>query len=415
MSSEVIIREYTVSIMELNRESLKKYINIKFSKGVWLIALWGLFMGLTTTMIYSQLGMFLKHELHASALKIALLDGFVELLSNLTRIFAGVLSDFMMNRKAILLFGCIFSILIKPLFVMAHSVYTVLIAQSLDRISNGIQATPRDALIADVSSPKTISSAYGLTRSFKTIGAFLGTFTAAMLLLHVCNGDYRTMFMFAFIPAILAVLVLMRVQEPAQLKNTEKFKNPFTKQNIKSLNATYWRILFFAFLFEMSHFSDALLAVRANDFLEPIKASIATIAMNIGQLSFAYPIGLFADKFGKKKFILVCIFLMLIANVLLLAAQNGVWVFIGAFFWGAQMSSVIGLFLALIRDAVVPNLRGTAIGLYYTIVGVGYVLASLVAGDLWKSYGCKYAFAYSIIVCLICLLTFNLILKDNKE
>lgn len=396
---------------ELNHKSSE---NMKFPKGVWLIALWSLFMGLTTTMIYSQLAMFLTHELHASALKIALLDGFVELLSNLTRIFAGVLSDIMMNRKSILLFGCIFSVLIKPLFVMAHSVYTVLIAQSLDRITNGIQASPRDALIADVSNRESISSAYGLIRSMKTIGAFVGTFTGAMLLLHVCGGDYRTMFMFAFIPAILAVFILRQVKESVNVKNQEKFKNPFTKKNIKALDRTYWRILIFAFMFEMAHFSDALLSVRANDFVSPITASIATVAMNIGQLLFAYPIGLLADKFGKKRFILVCIFLMLISNMLLLFATSSIFVFIGAFFWGAQMSSVIGLFLSLIRDTVTPNLRGTAIGLYYTIVGVGYVSASFIAGDLWK-HSCEYAFTYSIIVCLICIISFKFILGNEQK
>ena len=77
------------------------FFNFELPKSVWLVAFWSLFMGATTTMVYSQLGMFMKHELHATALKIALLDGFVEFLSNVTRIFAGVLSDCIMNRKLI--------------------------------------------------------------------------------------------------------------------------------------------------------------------------------------------------------------------------------------------------------------------------------------------------------------------------
>lgn len=379
---------------------------------VWLIALWGLFMGITTTMIYSQLSMFLKHELHASTLKIALLDGFVELLSNLTRIFAGTISDVIMNRKSVLVFGCVFSVLIKPLFVMAHSVYTVLIAQSLDRISNGIQASPRDALVADVSDARTISSSYGLTRSLKTVGAFIGTL-CAITLLGYFGISYRTMFAFAFIPAVVSILILLKVKEPLHKKEKSKFSNPFTKDNVKSLNWDFWKIIVFAFLFEMAHFSDALLVVRANDFLDPVASSIATVTMNVGQLACAYPIGILADRYGKGVMIQICVLLMLIANALLLVAWSGVPVFIGAFCWGGQMASAVGLFLSLIREVVSEKLRGTAIGIYYTVVGFGYFSASLLAGKLWNSYGCEFAFGSSVVICVICLSVFNLMFKQK--
>lgn len=385
------------------------FFNFELPKSVWLVAFWSLFMGATTTMVYSQLGMFMKHELHATALKIALLDGFVEFLSNVTRIFAGVLSDCIMNRKLILMFGCVFSILIKPLFVIAHSVYTILIAQSLDRISNGIQASPRDALIADVSDAKKIGASYGLTRSCKTVGAFLGTF-AAVFLLGVYNNQYRVMFMFAFIPAIIAVLVLFYVKEPTRKENKDekiKFKNPFNKRAVKSLDWNFWKIMILALVFEMSHFSDALLAVRANDFVDPIAASMSTICMTMGQLLCAYPVGVLADRFGKGALINACVVMMLIANLLLLFAWSGLPVFIGAFFWGAQMSSVVGLFLSLIRESVDEHLRGTAIGVYYSLVGLGYVLSSMLAGSLWTSYGCEYAFASSVAICLFTLLISN--------
>lgn len=397
---------------------LKKiFTDIQLPGGVWLIALWGLLMGIATTMIYSQLGMFLKHELNATPLKIAMLDGFVEFLSNLTRIFAGVLSDFMRNRKLILVAGCALSILIKPLFVMAHSIYTVLIAQSLDRFSNGIQASPRDALIADISNDKQISSAYGLSRSLKTIGAFIGAFTAVGLLRYH-GGQYRTIFMYAFIPAIIAVVLLLKVKEKTPQEDQKlnlRLKNPFSKQAIKSLNWGYWKIIVFAFIFEMAHFSDALLAVRANDFVEPVMASMASIAMTVGQLVCAYPIGVLADKFGKHTFVLICVIMMLLSNILLLSAWSLVPVFIGAFFWGAQMSSVVGLFLSLVTESVDEHLRGTAIGIYYAVIGVGYVFASAIAGDLWSSYGNKYAFIYSISVCVVSLILFQFTFKRNRS
>ena len=71
------------------------------------------------------------------------------------------------------------------------------------------------------------------------------------------------------------------------------------------------------------------------------------------------------------------------------------------------MSSVVGLFLSLIRESVDEHLRGTAIGVYYSLVGLGYVLSSMLAGSLWTSYGCEYAFASSVAICLFTLLISN--------
>lgn len=393
------------------------------SRGIFMIAIWSLLMGLTTTMIYSQLGMFLKHELHATAIKIALFDGIVEFMSNLTRIFAGTISDFIRNRKFILLIGCFFTLLIKPLFIMAHSVYSLFVAQSLDRIANGMQASPRDALIADLSNPINRGQSYGLNRSFKTIGAFAGTLIAIGIL-YFLPGQYRLVFFISFIPAIIAFFILLKIKENKNVSDISKinedernikfqFKNPFTKKSIMSLDKSFWKLIAFIGLFELSHFSDALLSIRANDFVSPTLASSSAIFINLGQLVFAYPIGLFSDKFGKIKFIRLCICMMIISNLLMLLANTALIVFLGAFFWGGQMSAIVALFLSVVSESVDKHLRGTAVGIYYTVVGVGYLFASTIAGSIWTQFGSKYAFAYSITICVVCLLLSRYMIKEK--
>lgn len=159
-------------------------------KGVFAISLFGLFLGASTTMVYSQLGMFLKHELHANVLKIALIDGFVEFLSFLTRIFSGVISDYLKNRKFILLVGCGITLCMKPLFAVAHSTITIMFAQAIERIGNGLQACPRDALIADISTKETYGQSFGFSKSLKTVGGLFGTMLAMIIMYFTCD-NYR--------------------------------------------------------------------------------------------------------------------------------------------------------------------------------------------------------------------------------
>ena len=66
-------------------------------KGIFAVSLFGLFLGMSTTMVYSQLSLFLANELHVTATKVAFIDGIVEFLSFLTRIFSGIFRIVILN------------------------------------------------------------------------------------------------------------------------------------------------------------------------------------------------------------------------------------------------------------------------------------------------------------------------------
>ena len=174
-------------------------------KGIFAISLFGLFLGASTTMIYSQLGLFLKNELHATELKIAFIDGVVEFIAYVTRVFSGMISDYFMNRKFILYVGCVITLFMKPLFAIAQSPLVVMIAQSIERIGNGLQATPRDALIADLSDPSNRGQSFGFSKSFKTVGSLLGT-CVAIAIMWLSSNNYRLVFACATIAVAISIL-----------------------------------------------------------------------------------------------------------------------------------------------------------------------------------------------------------------
>ena len=162
----------------------------------------------------------------------------------------------------------------------------------------------------------------------------------------------------------------------------------------------------------------------------------------------AFTIGIFADKFGKGRFIRFCMFLMFISNLLFLFAgsdwnifkfsldlskffgtdfivnSQACFVYLGAFLWGGQLSAIEGLFLAIICEQVVFHLRATAIGIYSLILGGGYWIASRMGAWIWETewLGCRYAFVYSLTFCSLAFFLsfiflpkkYNMILPQKK-
>ncbi|MDR1560996.1 MAG: MFS transporter, partial [Holosporaceae bacterium] len=308
---------------------------LKFGQnGVFAVALFGLFLGISTTMVYSQLGMFLKTELHATEATVAFIDGIIEFFAFISRIFAGILSDYMSERKLILFLGCFMTLLARPIFSIATSPLMVIITQSMERIGNGFQATPRDALIADLTTKEDRAKSYGFSRSLKTIGSFLGT-PLAILIMYLSCDNYRIVFLCATIPVVIAIFCLMKVKTPEEIQNKKEIKNRevvniFQKKYLKSLDISFWKILALAFLFELGHFCESLLPIYGSNFLSKTASGSVSMFISVGQVLFSFPIGLYADRFGKGVFIRVCMSMMILANVSFIFAYSIAYVYLGA-------------------------------------------------------------------------------------
>lgn len=380
------------------------------------VSLFGLFLGISTTMVYSYLGLFMTKELHTTEANVAIVDGIVEFIAYATRIFAGVISDVMRDRKVILLVGCFLTLLMKPVFAMAQSIFHILFAQSIERIGNGLQASPRDALIADLSRAGERGKSFGFCKSLKTVGGFTGTLLS-MWILSISAESFRLAFACSAIPVVFAIICLFRIKvKRKEEKKTEKSSLylVFKKEYIRSLSKDFWKIIAFSALFELCHFSEALFPIYANQFVSVSGAASVSLFVSLGQVPCAFIIGALADKYGTNKLIAVCIAMMISANILFMSATSIYFIFAGAFLWGGQMTAIQGVFLAAISERVDSNLRGTAIGIYYCVIGVSFLFSSVLAGNIWTYFGCKYAFLYSISICLISFFTKSFFLKKGK-
>ncbi|MDR2107211.1 MAG: MFS transporter [Holosporaceae bacterium] len=392
-------------------------------KGVCATSLFGLFLGMSTTMIYSQFSLFLTHEMGASASKVTIFDGLVECLSFVVRIFSGCISDFLKERKLILYAGC-FITLIARIFISTSTSWTgIVLAQSSERMGNGIQATPRDALIADLSPQHLRARSFGFSRSMKTVGALSGTLIA-VLIMHLTNANYRFVFACAVVPVVVAIICLSSVKTPREIsgKNNDvniKPENPFKKKYLKSLDENFWKLLLLALIFEMGHFTEHMFPIYTNRFLSVGLSGTVSSFVSIGQVLMSFPIGILADKYGKKKLIAVCMICMIAADVFFISAPSVgipiINIYAGAFLWGGQMTAIQGLFLSLISERVDSHLKATAMGVYFLMLGVGYLTASALAGLIWDHWGSSFAFLYSMFFSFMALILSKTLLIESAR
>src|SRR5205085_10233483 len=108
-----------------------------------------LFMDLSSEIYHSLLPAFITMVLGLPATALGAIDGVAEATANLAKLFSGRLSDRSLRRKPWVMAGYGLAALSKPLFPLATSVPTLLLARFADRIGKGIRGSPPDAMGAD--------------------------------------------------------------------------------------------------------------------------------------------------------------------------------------------------------------------------------------------------------------------------
>jgi MFS family permease len=357
-------------------------------KGVVALGLVSLFMDLSSEMIHSLLPVFLVTVLGASALSVGFIEGIAEATASITKVFSGVISDWMGRRKPLVLLGYGLAALTKPLFPLATGIGSVLTARFLDRVGKGIRGAPRDALIADITPAAARGTAYGLRQAMDTVGAFAGPLVA-MVLMAASHDNFRLVFWVAVIPAVVCVLLIVfGVEEPERTRPAARARLPLSRDNLRRLSMRFWQVVAFAVVLTLARFSEAFLLLRAEDVgLGVTWVPMVMIVMNVVYAASAYPFGKLSDNGSRRKLLAWGIALLIAADLILALAGNYWLVGLGAAVWGLHMGATQGLLSALVADTAPADLRGTAFGVFNLASGGALLAASVIAGELWTVAG----------------------------
>jgi MFS family permease len=328
---------------------------------------------------------------------LGLIEGVAESLGSLLKVFSGYFSDKTKSRKPFTIFGYASSTAGKFLLYISFNWWFVLAGRIVDRFGKGIRTAPRDALIADSAQDKKRGAAFGLHRAMDTLGAIIGVF-AAYLLITKYKGTFKTIFLISLIPAILGVLFLFLVKEKKAIRENNPVKHKF-EFRWRSLDKKLKLFLIFTFIFTLGNSSNQFLLLRAKNLGSPLPQVILFyLVYNIVYGFVIYPASRLSDKIGRKK-LLVLGYLFYGLVYIGFGANNSLenlWFLFGVY--GLYIAFTEGVEKALVADIAPQELRATAIGLHATLVGVGLLPASILAGLLWKFFGPAWAFYFGGIM-----------------
>jgi MFS family permease len=355
---------------------------------IWALGFASLFMDASSELIHSLLPVLLVTTLGASMTTVGLIEGVAEATAAITKVFSGALSDYLGKRKALVVLGYALGALTKPVFPLASSVGWVFAARFVDRVGKGIRGAPRDALVADLTPAPLRGAAYGLRQSLDSVGAVLGPALAVVLMVWLA-GDIRMVMAVAVVPAVITVILLVvYVREPDRAPAPAVRKMRFTVANAGRLPSQYWLVVSLGGVFTLARFSEAFLVLRALDAgLALTYVPLVMIVMNVVYAVAAYPAGAAADRMRPASLLLAGLLLLVAADVVLAVAASPIVVFAGVSLWGLHMGLTQGLLSKLVADHAPSDLVATAFGIFNLVTGGALLLASVVAGALWSTFG----------------------------
>lgn len=389
---------------------------------VWQIGIMMFLLNISFVMAYAFSGLYLKHIIGASAIGIGALEGACEMISHLMKLFSGMLSDFFKRRKGIMVIGYIFSVISRPVLAISDSFGLVFSARMLERFGNGIQASPRDAIVADVAPRKRIGASYGLKRSLAYIGSLIGG-VCGIFAMKFTNNNYQQVFALASIPAIAAFLLLIFcVKEPKRFDHpaissgspvpSPKLKPKFSLKNFKYLGTAFWLLMGVNAIFMMARMNETFLILRMNEGfqIDPMFAPVVMIVFNIGTTLSSYPVGLLGDRFNRVKLLGIGIAALLLADIIMYSATSRGVMYLGVLFWGIQLGSTQNVFVSLIAEKVPEDLRGTGLGVYWLVNAFSAFCADTIAGCVAHHFSLNCIFVSSGIIGVFALAVLFLML-----
>ena len=372
------------------------------SRPVILLGLVSLFTDMASEMLYPVLPMYLTGVLGASMLQLGILEGVAEAIASLLKAFFGALSDRLGRRSPFVIAGYTLSALSKPVPGVLPFFRAVAAARIVDRLGKAVRTASRDALLAGYAPADAQGAVFGFHRAMDTLGAAIGPSLALLYL--VCRpGDYRTLFLIAFIPSVIASLLTLLVRDIPLKAAPSRAARPC--RELLSASPELRLVLLAAFVFALANSSDVFLIMRAKDSGFGERGAIAAYVLyNLGYAACAYPLGRLSDRFGKKHTFQAGLLLYCLAYLCFAAASSGAMLIAGFALYALYAAASESIIKAWVSEHAPAALKGSAFGLLTTLMSMGAVIASAAGGYLWDAFGPQATFLFAVAGAIAALL-----------
>jgi len=373
------------------------------TRTVLLISFVSLFNDIATEMLYPIMPVYLK-SIGFSIILIGILEGLAEATAGLSKGYFGNLSDKMGVRMPFVRFGYTMSTLAKPMFALFTYPLWIFFARTTDRFGKGIRTSARDAILSDETTPENKGKVFGFHRGMDTLGAAIGP-VIALIYLYFHPGEYKWMFIIAFFPGVVSILITFFIKEKKKSFHPEKVKVSFFSyfKYWKRATPEYKKVVIGLLAFTLFNSSDAfLLLALKNNGMSDVSMIAYYIFYNVIFAFFSYPVGHIADKIGLKSMLVIgfvlfaLVYLAMGFSGSILFLTNPIVIFGIIFFvYGIYAATNEGIAKALISNLAARSETATAIGFYTSFSSIFTMIASSLAGLIWFGWGLKWMFFIS--------------------
>ena len=372
------------------------------------------FTDISSEMVFSILPSFILGLPGAGYAVLGLIEGLAEFLSYALRSVSGVFSDKFRRRKLLVFIGYAFSTMTKPLFAVANTAFEVLVVRVSDRVGKAVRTSPRDALLSESVPEDQMGKVFGIHRTLDQLGAIIGPVLASSLILFL-GVTVRDIFWLSFIPGSIALIILLLFVKEKVSKSTTETR---ILQGMRLvLKGRFPLLILVVGVFSIGAFNFSIILAKAEDIGIP-EAIIPLVyaVINITHVVIAIPSGMLSDRIGQEK-VLIMGYGAFLLSALLLSQRiiSPAYIFLVALIYGLYMGIVETIQRAMIPKYAPTEFKGTAYGLYYLVVGIGFFIANSVVGALWAYAGSAVAASYSVGTSIAAIVGMILFLKARAS
>lgn len=345
--------------------------------------------------------------------------------------FGGVLIDLPLgnacsrfSRKKLMILGLVVSIIaVASIFLFTKNIYLAIIFFVLGM---GYQTwvVPRDSYFASLSKSSNRSSMYGLNAETQYLGQSIGPILCGFFLLYF---GYNKSFIFYIVFALLAIIIVhfsIKKEKHSELSASglmssmkfssyvEGFKllKKFGIFGVSLLLTSFMIMLFEAVLWALQplFYGPDILNIP------PHLGGLLLACFSIPGIILSYPAGKIADKYGRKKILILSLLLIGISLILFSQITNIYFIFLSAIIISIGWVFALPALDGLIVNTLNVSENVAIIGVWGLFVDMGFVIGPLYAGVMSQLFGIRNTFM-SVGIIFLTIAPLLILLKPKRN
>jgi len=359
-------------------------------------------------MVYAVWPLFLTNVLGANMAVLGFIDGLGDALVSISQAISGYISDRIRRRKIFIWTGYLFGALAKVGYAFTTSWPWIIPFRVLDRAGK-MRGSPRDAMIADVSTRDDRAKNFGILRAMDNLGAVFGIVIAIALINWI---GYRELFLLAAIPSLLGTALVFFAIKEKPLEHITLYKG-FA---FKDIDKNFRLFIVLSAIFSLGSFSYSFLLIYAQKSGFSVGfVPVLYLIFNAFAFISSLPFGRLADHIGRKPVLFVSFILWALVSFALIARQS-YWFVIAAFMlYGLHKGALEPVQKAFVSELAPSEYRSSGLGTFQLVTGLAALPASFLAGILWDSVSIASPFYFSLAASALAILLLCFVKEDRSR